>query len=662
MNGSGRARGALGGSRAGEGGRSFAEMFSQKRDVCGAVIAWLLCVILYGWTASGGARLTAAGETWPHYHYLVEGFLSGHPYLSLEPRAELLALENPRDPAANQAYRLHDASLYRGRYYLYFGPTPALLLLLPWKVITGNHLPLWIAAAIFAGAGLAAAAGLLVQVKRRYFPEAGAAAIFCAIVVLGHVSWLPVLLRRPGLWEVPIAAALALGWWALWFLWRFHRSGGRTRWAVAGGMALALALGARPTYLFGAGAMVLLFAMVRTGAGWRFSLRSLLAAGTPFAAAIGLWLAYNYVRFDSVLDFGLKHQLTGLDERQLQHFAPRFIAFNAWLYFFGFPELSVYFPFVRTVWVASAPAGYLTVDEMHGIVFAVPVLAAGIWTLVWVGRKRGSAEAAPLAMLVLAGGALSACAAGLLFCFAAACSRYIAELMAGWSVVMGVGILIAAQARGRLRGWAMLGASAAALWSCGYAWLASFEHHGLARMAHPKFYPMVARALNWPSQWTAQRTGQRFGAIHLRIHVGAVPANGRAVLLAAGRNGMLNRLDLLGTAGGGVRLQFVANNQVVLQSRELAVVGERLEVVCHAPWFYPPREHPYWDDVAERQRDVRQMLFSIECGEQSFSVFSGNVFDATRFDPFVRTREASGAAWTWVEEWSRSERSSKFER
>lgn len=653
---------ALGGSHARRGVLAFGEMSSQNRDMCVAGIAWLLCVTLYSWTAGGGARLTAVGETWPHYHYLVEGFLSGHTYLSLEPRAELLDLENPRDPAANQAYRLHDASLYRGRYYLYFGPTPAILLMLPWKVITGDDLPLWIAVAVFASAGLAAAAGLLVEVKRRHFPQLGPGAIFCAIVVLGHISWLPVLLRRPGLWELPIAAALALGWWALWFLWRFHDSGGRVRWAVVGGVALAFALGARPTYLFGAGAVVLLFGVVRSEARWRFSFRSLLAAGAPFAAAIGLWLAYNFVRFDSVLDFGLKHQLTGLDERQLQHFAPRFIGFNAWLYLFGFPELSVYFPFVRTAWVATAPAGYLTVDEMHGVVFALPVLVVGAWAVIWIWRRRGSAEVAPLTMLVLAGGGLSACAAGLLFCFAAACSRYIAELQSGWSVVAGVGILIVAQERRRLRGWGAVVVGAAALWSCGYTWLASFEHHGLARMAHPSAYPMIARALNRPSEWTVQRTEQRFGAIHLKIHVGAAPVNARAVLLAAGRNGMLNRLEAVRAAGGGVRLQFVANDRIVLQSQELPVGGERLEVVCHAPWFYPPREHPYWDKVAERPRGVRQTLFSIECGEQSFSVFSGNVFDATRFEPFVQTRHASGVAWTWVEEWSRSERSSKFER
>src|SRR5207248_6297600 len=47
----------------------------------------------------------------------------------------LLALADPYDPAQNAPYRLHDASLYHGRYYLYFGPTPVALLYLPLRAV-----------------------------------------------------------------------------------------------------------------------------------------------------------------------------------------------------------------------------------------------------------------------------------------------------------------------------------------------------------------------------------------------------------------------------------------------------------------------------------------------------------------------------------------------
>ena len=71
-----------------------------------------------------GPALRREGD---YYNLLVDGFRHGHLYLPVKPEPELLALENPYDPVANAAYRLLDPSLYNGRYYLYFGPVPAVV-------------------------------------------------------------------------------------------------------------------------------------------------------------------------------------------------------------------------------------------------------------------------------------------------------------------------------------------------------------------------------------------------------------------------------------------------------------------------------------------------------------------------------------------------------
>jgi hypothetical protein len=73
-------------------------------------------------------------NAWHHYEYLAEGFLRGHTYLPVEPDPRLLQLSDPYDPVANRPYRLWDASLYHGRYYLYYGPAPAITLMLPWRL------------------------------------------------------------------------------------------------------------------------------------------------------------------------------------------------------------------------------------------------------------------------------------------------------------------------------------------------------------------------------------------------------------------------------------------------------------------------------------------------------------------------------------------------
>ena len=74
-------------------------------------------------------------------------------------------------------------------------------------------------------------------------------------------TWIPVLLRRSAVWELPTIAAAACLWWSFYFLWRYHDGGRKPRWAIAAGTILAFALGARPTYLFGATAIVALFAL-----------------------------------------------------------------------------------------------------------------------------------------------------------------------------------------------------------------------------------------------------------------------------------------------------------------------------------------------------------------------------------------------------------------
>jgi hypothetical protein len=51
------------------------------------------------------------------------------------PAPEISALPDPYDSVANGPYRLHDASFYKGRYYLYFGPVPAVVLFLPFSLL-----------------------------------------------------------------------------------------------------------------------------------------------------------------------------------------------------------------------------------------------------------------------------------------------------------------------------------------------------------------------------------------------------------------------------------------------------------------------------------------------------------------------------------------------
>ncbi|MDE7013064.1 MAG: hypothetical protein K2P19_00100, partial [Kineothrix sp.] len=84
---------------------------------------------------------------WPHhkqYQELAEAMAEGNVALGFEPSEGLLNAPNPYDTIYLQAngidYRA-DYAYYEGKYYVYFGVVPELLLYLPCYLLTGHHIP-----------------------------------------------------------------------------------------------------------------------------------------------------------------------------------------------------------------------------------------------------------------------------------------------------------------------------------------------------------------------------------------------------------------------------------------------------------------------------------------------------------------------------------------
>ena len=106
---------------------SFVQTLARHRTNIFLVLLAFLALWSYLWILTAG-RL----EEWPsgknYYNLLAQAFQNGQLHLLLEPSAELLALENPYDYHNRENVpHLWDASLYQGKYYLYWGPVPALI-------------------------------------------------------------------------------------------------------------------------------------------------------------------------------------------------------------------------------------------------------------------------------------------------------------------------------------------------------------------------------------------------------------------------------------------------------------------------------------------------------------------------------------------------------
>jgi len=624
--------------------------------------ALAVCAAALSWVASGIGPMEDAPNYGGHYYEsLVDGFLHGRTSMEMRPAPQLLQLTDPYDPAQNYPYRLSDASLYRGRYYLYYGPTPAVVLMLPWRVLTGRHLPERIACVVFSVAALAGLGALLLGLRGRNFPRAGDLTIALILLVAMHAAWLPVTLRRPGFWELPHTAALACLWWTLYALWRLRLAWPRMGWALAVGAGLALLVGSRPTYVFGGGVLALLAAAPpgwlarRLGTlglpaepprGWRAALGVALTLGAGAAALV----LYNVVRFGRAGEFGQSYQLLNVPELHVQHFRADFIPFNAWVYLASIPELSPYFPFVKTLWLGSMPAGYQLTEEMHGAFLAMPVHVFGWLALAWAWHRRREPVVLPAAVM-LAGAALtSLLAAGVLFSWAGACSRYLTELTGGWTVVTSVGLLALFTPGGGSAGsWRRplrVVALAASAWTVAYVWLASFEHGGLFRATNPEAYAALARPLDYPSLWAARRAAAAFGPVDLTVHLGPFHGPDSSTLLASGRQDMMNRLVLQRIDPGHARLALMQNDSVVAIIPRLDLASTALTVRVDAPWLYPPAESPYWDaDPDPADRRERQTRFALAAAGQTAVAHSAYALDPTSFAPFVLTAGKGTGAW-----------------
>lgn len=471
------------------------------------------------------------------YPALAESMLSGRLDLGIAPSAELLQLPDPYDPAANEALRLHDASLFDGRYFIYFGLTPVVVLFIPARAL-GIPMSEPLAAAVFASLALAFATLLLLMLVRRFVPRAPTWMIAVGILTLGFGTGVPFLLRRPAVYEVAIASGLCFamlaalaGFWA-----STAKRYGNTALAVSW-LATGLAVGSRPH-------LILVAAIPVWASARRLRRRAsnkwlVIAATTPFIAVVTLLLSYNAARFGSPLEFGGRYQLAGINVSAYDTFALPRILPGIFFYYLALPTLTSTFPFVLLdpSWPGGGlPSSFIALEKVAGVLPMTPIIAIGaglaVWGL-WARRRSRSA----LRGWLTAGGLLGLGAAislAPMVTFGSATERYIVD----WANLLVLGgmlaVALAFSAYRRLaRGALMLAFIAASAWTvfAGVAVSMTGYYDGL-RVGQPATYQALEDAFDFVPVLDSRIGGY---PILQRTEVKADGTVG--VQIAAGRNG-----------------------------------------------------------------------------------------------------------------------------
>lgn len=375
-----------------------------------------------------------------YYNQLVAGFRAGQLHLPQAPPTGLLALPDPHDPDANALFRgsaytggsrLHDLSLHGEKLYLYFGPSPALLLFWPFSAVTGKSLSHQAAVVLFACVSFLAQTVLLRSIRRRFFPGGSEAVFIAGVIALGLGNGVPMALSRAEVWEVAVFCGQAMVSLALLAVWRSLISPGESgRWLALAGLFFGFSIGARPSLL--PSAVVLLAPCLQAGLAPRRRVSLAAAALLPVAMAGALLLAYNHLRFGSLWEFGQTHQLAG-DRQDRAHFSASHLAFNLYVYFLAPASWTGTFPWIR--WPASVapPPGHAGVEPMFGLFTNLPF----VWVLVslplvWRGRRDANQSTVKTMLKAVLG--FFAAALAVLACFYGATARYQIE-MTSWLVL-----------------------------------------------------------------------------------------------------------------------------------------------------------------------------------------------------------------------------------
>jgi hypothetical protein len=358
-------------------------LLTRERQAWTIFAIFLLFVaVIYLWLISVGFWFDWPEST-AYFDLLADAFAQGQVHLLIEPGEDLLSLSNPYNlnARADTTY-IWDTALFQGKFYLYWGPVPALLLM-PAKLLVSGPIEDKALVFLFSLGAFFFSSNVLMQLWLKRFRHLPAWTFGLGVLTAGLVTPMPWLLNRPDVYEVAIAGGQFFLIGGMAFL---LASIGRTRPAqlcfALAGLFLASAVGSRAS-LAPASLIIILGAL-----GWIWGMRNSWGASDSMQAAVFLvapylvgaaglaW--YNFARFGSLLEFGHRYVLTGINlyDNYDAVFSVANIPPNLINYLIN-PFRSIpTFPFIKANWGTffRAPAVYYYTEMVTGIFISFPVL------------------------------------------------------------------------------------------------------------------------------------------------------------------------------------------------------------------------------------------------------------------------------------------------
>lgn len=258
---------------------------------------------------------------------IVDAFRAGQVNLLSEPSEELLALSNPYDDSlrsASGAGYAWNYLLFDGKYYSYYGIGTVLTLFLPYNLITGSYFSSLWATLLYSLIGITFLSLSYCTLMKRFFPKTSNGIALSGLIIVQSTSFVWYCVTIGNFYELAQVSGFAFLTAGMFFLLRSGVLGegkiscvniclATMLFSIAVLCRVALALYCIVSLLF-------LYAgvrkIIRTSPEQTFRTNRkpivtfLLAALLPYVLIGSIQMVYNYLRFGSILDFGISYSLT----------------------------------------------------------------------------------------------------------------------------------------------------------------------------------------------------------------------------------------------------------------------------------------------------------------------------------------------------------------
>lgn len=343
----------------------------------------ILILIYYIWTLNpNGTLFDLHSYQYSYYNLLTDSLLKKHLYIDIKPPIELLNSPDPYDPYTrkNPNPYIGDLSLYKEKLFLYSGVAPAIVLFLPYRFITGLRLSEPLACLIFMFGSFLFSVSILHKIKMKYFKTIPDWMLFLSYLSLGICNVAPYLFRRALFYEVAISGGCFFLVGGVYFALQALENSSRKN-LILTSLFLGLTVGSRPNLIFASILIpIVLYLIKKENKLTKEKLQSILA---PYAFILLLLGIYNYLRFDSFIDFGHRYQIGYVNLMKERIFSPEMFLSNCYIYFLKPVVISSKFPFFEiSFWAAPIHEKLWKWEKMIGILYYFPPSFMPIYLLV----------------------------------------------------------------------------------------------------------------------------------------------------------------------------------------------------------------------------------------------------------------------------------------